>query len=590
MRTHSAVLLRLLTPYRWLAAAILAAMLIASLLEGLGVAAFLPLLHALVGGGNSFGGPLSALFRWVPTGLWGGPLLSALVLLFGINLLRCLATLLRDGSVAYASGTLQRDLKQRLMDRFADSPYPFFLDQKQGQLIYLLSTAATRVGVLAQKLPQLASEFLKASVLLILLLMVLPLETISLLGIGLIYHRLTHWVSTRISYHTGQGRMKAAADQLSITSEFLGGIRQILAFGTEASWRRRFALPNELYRRLYIRDGIWLSVPRVLLELSFIGVLVVLIGVAQSRASGTLLEQLPRMGVFVMGLLRLLPSLTSLGQLRMELSSLLPDAEQVEKALEAPTRSPVTGSRVLTTVQKGIRLKGVDFSYPGRPELFKGLDLEFEAGRVTALVGPSGGGKTTLALMLLGLVDPVEGKIWVDDIPLRDLELNAWRKRIGFVSQDQFLFHASVRENILFGREGFPQEAVEAAARLANAHEFIQELPEGYNTVIGERGMKLSGGQQQRLAIARAVLHNPDLLLLDEATSHLDSEVERQVRDAIRRVSKGRTVILIAHRLSTVQDADRVIVLEGGRVVEAGSPRELLEAGGRYSQLAEAAR
>ena len=517
-------------------------------------------------------------------------MVAALAVLFGINLLRCLAILLRDGGVAVASGTLQRDLKQRLMDRYAGSRYAFFLDQKQGHLVYLLSTGAARVGVLAQKLPQLVSELLKAGVLLALLMAILPWETLLLFGIGLIYHRLTHWVSRRISYHTGRGRMVASADQLSIVGEFFGGIRQILAFGTEASWRRRFAVSNEIYRRLFIRDGIWLCVPRVLLELSFIGILVALIASAQVRAAGALLDHLPRIGVFVMGLLRLLPSLTSLGQLRMELASLLPDAEQVQEALEATGIAPPSGSRSLPAVAKGIRLEGVGFSYPSRPQLFKGLDLEFEAGRVTALVGPSGSGKTTLALLLLGLVDPTEGRIQVDGIDLRELDPNAWKGRVGFVSQDQFLFHASVRENILFGREGFSQGDLEAAARLANAHEFILQLPQGYDTVVGEKGMKLSGGQQQRLAIARAALHNPDLLLLDEATSHLDSEAERQVRDAIRRVSKGRTVILIAHRLSTVQDADRLIVLEEGRVVESGSPRELLEAGGRYSQLVEASR
>jgi ABC-type multidrug transport system fused ATPase/permease subunit len=212
------------------------------------------------------------------------------------------------------------------------------------------------------------------------------------------------------------------------------------------------------------------------------------------------------------------------------------------------------------------------------------VTMAFEKGKVTAIVGPSGSGKTTLINLILGLFDPSEGKITVDGISLQNLTHETWLSRIGFVSQDPFITNNTIAENIRFNREGHRFEEIKNAAQIANAHNFINEFPQGYETIAGDRGIKLSGGQQQRLCIARAVLGSPEILIFDEATSSLDSIAEKQVQEAIDAASANRTVIIIAHRLSTIRRADKIIVLDQGKIIEQGTHQELLSNDGQYSR------
>jgi len=205
-------------------------------------------------------------------------------------------------------------------------------------------------------------------------------------------------------------------------------------------------------------------------------------------------------------------------------------------------------------------------------------------------VGPSGAGKTTLINLILGLFEPTEGRIIIDGKPFQEYELETWLNKIGFVSQDPFIYHSSVAENILFGRNGHSMESVIKAAIMANAHGFISEMPERYETIVGDRGMKLSGGQQQRIAIARAILDEPEVLILDEATSSLDSASEKLVQEAINNVTRERTVLIIAHRLSTIRYADKIIVLDDGQIIEEGTHQELMRKQGYYSQLVTVSR
>ena len=228
------------------------------------------------------------------------------------------------------------------------------------------------------------------------------------------------------------------------------------------------------------------------------------------------------------------------------------------------------------------------FRYPSRPAepALDGITLEIAAGETVALVGPSGAGKTTLFQLLLRLHDPESGSIRFDGVDLRDLDLAELRGAIGLVAQDSVVFSADAMENIRYGRLDATDAEVIEAAKAANAHEFIERLPDRYRTFLGERGVRLSGGQRQRIAIARALLRNPSLLLLDEATSALDAESERAVQAALERAMQGRTTIVIAHRLSTVVGADRIVVLDRGRIVDVGTHAQLVERGGLYARLA----
>jgi ABC transporter fused permease/ATP-binding protein len=262
-----------------------------------------------------------------------------------------------------------------------------------------------------------------------------------------------------------------------------------------------------------------------------------------------------------------------------------------ERVFELLDRTPsITSGEVRPDAIHGqVRFTGVVFNYPTRPDVpvLRGVDLALEPGEIVALVGPSGGGKSTIAGLLSRFYDPVEGRIELDGVDLRQLDTNWLRAGIGVVAQEPILFATSIAENIAYGRAGATVEAIRQAAEAANAAEFVTNLPEGYDTAVGERGVRLSGGQKQRIAIARALLADPPILVLDEATSALDAESEYLVQEALRRLMRGRTTLVIAHRLSTVRSADRIAVIDDGRVVQTGTHDELFAAGGLYRQLVE---
>jgi ATP-binding cassette subfamily B protein len=246
----------------------------------------------------------------------------------------------------------------------------------------------------------------------------------------------------------------------------------------------------------------------------------------------------------------------------------------------------VAGSRTLEQPRGEVRLDGVWFRYDDAAWTLQDVSFHVPPGTKTALVGETGSGKTTCAYLVARLYDASEGSVAIDGIDIRDLTFESLTDAVGVVSQETYLFHASVRENLRFARPHATDEEIEDAARAAQIHELVAALPEGYETIVGERGYRFSGGEKQRIAIARTVLRNPPVLVLDEATSSLDTQTERLVQEALERLSEGRTTIAIAHRLSTVRDADQIVVLDRGQVVEVGTYDELVERGGRFAMLA----
>jgi ATP-binding cassette subfamily B protein len=307
----------------------------------------------------------------------------------------------------------------------------------------------------------------------------------------------------------------------------------------------------------------------------------------ESIASGAQVISIGTLVAFTTLQTRLLFPIQSLLSVGLEVQTSLALFGRIFEYLDLPidiVERP--GARELGEVRGDVRLREVCFRYAAdAPWTLEGISAEVPAGTRTALVGETGSGKTTLAYLVARLYEPQSGCVSIDGVDIRDVTLASLAATVGLVSQETYLFHASIRENLRFACPQASDEEIEDAARAAQIHELITSLPDGYDTLVGERGYRFSGGEKQRMAIARTVLRNPPVLVLDEATSALDSETERAVQQALDDLSRGRTTIAIAHRLSTIRDSDQILVLDSGRIVERGSHEELLDVGGRYASL-----
>jgi len=376
-----------------------------------------------------------------------------------------------------------------------------------------------------------------------------------------------------------------------LVQEALSGIRVVQAFGMERYESERFRAENRRWVRIVRRSFVVRGFSSPLMELmAAAGLALVIWWVGGQIVAGRL--DAGKLLSFVAAVLLLYQPVKSIGKVGQVAMQGAAASERIFEILDTPSAVPDTGTRELPPFSGEIRFEGVRFGYDGGRSVLDGLDLAVRRGEVVALVGSSGGGKTTAANLLPRFYDPVEGRITLDGVDLREATLKSLRAQIAVVTQETVLFNDTVRANIAYGRPETSAEEVERAARLAHAHEFIRAMPQGYDTVIGERGVLLSGGQRQRIAIARAFLKNAPILVLDEATSALDAESEREVQRALEglmgfgaEAPGRRTTLVIAHRLSTIRHADRIAVLSGGRVAEMGRHEELLGAGGEYSRL-----
>jgi ATP-binding cassette subfamily B protein/subfamily B ATP-binding cassette protein MsbA len=372
----------------------------------------------------------------------------------------------------------------------------------------------------------------------------------------------------------------------AVLNDSISGIREIKAFNRESEQLERVEVGIERYRVSMLTALRLMAIFQPFIDFSTsIGQLVVIFFGGQMALQGTL--SVADLVAFFLYLEMFYQPIRALGMSWEQVQEAMAGFDRVEELLEESSDviEPLSPTLLPMPIKGQLTIEHVSFSYNDKETVLKDINLDIPAAHVVALVGPTGVGKSTLVSLIPRFYDVTTGSIKLDGIDIREIEVDQLRKNISIVLQDVFLFHGTVRENILFGNPKASEEQIIEAAKISNAYEFIKELPEGFNTIIGERGVKLSGGQRQRLSIARAVLKNSPILILDEATSSVDTETELLIQQALERLMEGRTTIIIAHRLSTIRNADQIVVLKGDTIVEQGQHHELIQNDGLYKRL-----
>lgn len=483
------------------------------------------------------------------------------------------------------SSELVKESKQAIFNKCLNADYQFFLDNKQGEILYITSQAPNQVATTLQSIFELFVEiFLTIAVFAALFTMSWKIVLFAVAG-GIVYFYFIKHLSTSVSYTSGKGKRDAGKKERVIVNEYTSGVKQIKVFETFNYWGGMFDTVVESFWKHHRRNFFWNKMPEVILWLIIYGAIGGSIIAIKLFYPGQFLSLAPLLGTFAFGLFRVIPKISKFGTLRMRFMHGMADVEAVYDLLNEKQYSTIkNGTRKFDQLEKGIQFKHVSFSHKEREKLLSNMSFNIPKDKTTALVGPSGSGKSTIINLLLRLFDVDEGKVLVDDINIKEYDVFSLRSKIGFVSQETFIFNGTVRDNISFGQK-YSDDEIVYAAKQANAHEFISRLPEGFDTIVGDRGMRLSGGEQQRIAIARAMIRKPEILLLDEATSSLDNVSERMVQDAIDEVSQNCTTFVIAHRLSTIKNADVIHVLSDGKIVESGNHDELLSQKGEYYKL-----
>jgi ATP-binding cassette, subfamily B, bacterial MsbA len=588
-------LLRLVKPYRGLLGLGLLTTFLASLLDGFTLIILIPLLKHLFGTAGALrtgSTKLEAIVDRAVEPLVAGatPIQAAgrlvVVLAIGLLLKNAMSYASTQISVRAQEG-LVRDLRSRLFAHLLLLDFGFFQRVKGGQLISALITEVdqTKTVITASLLSFFQNLIVVTTTLVILSQISLRLTLLTLAFVPFLVFGLQRLLQ-RLRSHA-RARAQERGEITATATERLSAIRLIRAYGGEEREAARFAAQAERYRKRVIRTQRFSSLTSPVTEV-FAGFLVILIIWAGTRPAlvGLAAPLAPEaIIVFLMAALRLTSPLKTISSFPAAMAVTLASAERVFEFLDQPATEIDRPGEEAARFEREVVFDHVSFHYGDGDLVLTEVSFRIPRGKVVALVGPSGAGKTTAADLLPRFHDPSSGQILMDGVPLTRLGRRSLRTLMGIVSQDTVLLNDTVHANIAYGSPRATREQVVAAAEAANAAGFIATLEEQYETLLGERGTRLSGGQRQRIAIARALLRDPPILILDEATSALDTESERLVQQAMERLMRDRTVLVIAHRLATVRDADEIVVLDSGRVVQRGTHEELLRLGGLYRRL-----
>lgn len=500
-----------------------------------------------------------------------------------LQALLSLSNYLNKVSTAYFSASVQPQVTGKVFERIMSFSFDCASRYKVGDLINFASSASSTVNLqvtTGNNMIVSLTFVITYSLVLVTLSPILALAAVALAGLTVVIQRLLIPKIKGIA----QKLMTVRVEVDKFMTESIQGLRLIHTFGTQQrTIKRGTSILEDLQTKLQSRARL-VYIPESVLEVLPIFALATLAAFAYSLNTSTE-SILPMLLTFLVGLQRLATRLKVLANASTKFADNAAALQRLNTILMTSDKQFYsTDGAVFTHLKDDIRFENVSLSYDGEtPLALTNLNLTLPRNQVTALVGQSGAGKSSIVDLLLGLYQPTAGRICVNQKDLQQYAPHTWQDRVGVVSQDTFVFNCSILDNL---RYGFPTATVEAvikAAKDAQAHQFILDLPEGYDTVVGERGYRLSGGQRQRLAMARAIIKQPELLILDEATSALDSQSEQLIQEALDKFQENRTVVVVAHRLSTIVDADQILVLDRGQVVEAGTHRKLLRDRGQYA-------
>lgn len=585
-------LFTLMRPYPWLGNAFLLASLFSTLTEGLGLGLVLPLLNdSLIG---------SDLLRAIPLleqlqdGLADWSLIDrvrlAAVGLVAIILLRSFLTVTTQLLSTRLQLNVERELEQQVVQQLHAVQLAFIHRHKLGELITLLTHHVWQSGRLVQSVLNGVSNIFTLIIYTALALLVSwPLTLIAVGLLLFLFFIAKAGFSARIKA-AGEAETRARSRLRVRTVESITGLKLIHLFGREQWSLQRFQEELETVQRTSYDSSQLVNLSRHLLTVLAVLLLSSLLVGSTFLFPGQLEGWLTRL-VLLLGIaFRLLTPLSALNWMNSQVINLAPILAGVLDFLRHDDKPYLhNGTQQAPPLQIGIVFDQVTFRYQADEEpVLHEVSFTIPKGKMTAVVGPSGAGKSSLVNLIARLYDSETGAIHIDGVDLRQLDLTSWRNQLAVVNQDIFIFNDTVRANLQFARQTATEAEIREAAQLAQAHDFIMELPQQYDTLLGDRGTRLSGGQQQRLAIARAILADPQLLIFDEATSALDSETEQTLQQAIEHYGRRRTLLVIAHRLSTIRHADKIVVLNGGQVVEQGTHEQLLAHNGLYRRLVQA--
>lgn len=584
-------LLKYLRPYRKIFAGSIILMVATGLLEGATIMLLQPIFDTLAG--SQFGQVAmkfpSFWARLIPPGENGLPVIAGLLVVFTLG--KGATEYFSSYSMSYIGQHVIADVRSSLYDHLIHQAARFFSRHSTNELTaHLVSDAALVERSVSDTLRDLLRESVSLGVYLLLLFRLNWRLASAILLLAPPVAWLTTTFNRRLRRHLNS-RQESGAEMLDVAQEALSAQRVVKAFGMEVYESRRFgaAARKQMGDQLRAMRIYFLS-PIVLETVGIVAVAALLLYVQRSIILGQM--SLGGFATFLVAMFKAYDPLRRLSRLQHDLQQGLASAARIFRLLDEPQEMPDRpGARRLERFSREIEFRDVSFGYGDgfAAEVIAGISFRVRAGEMVAIVGQSGAGKSTLTNLIPRFYDATAGQVLVDGHDVRELSLASLREQVALVTQEVSLFNDTVWANIAygaFGRHDSP-ERIAAAARAALADEFISRLPAGYETVIGERGLILSGGQRQRLAIARAILKDAPILILDEATSALDTESERLVQTALNNLMAGRTTIVIAHRLSTVRRADRIMVMDGGRIAEMGTHQELLDRGGIYRRLYE---